>query len=351
MVDYILIGFGFAGASLAYRLEERGRSFIVLDKNQHRASSVAAGLMNPVNLKRLSLAWKGDLHLDEAKGFYSRLESHLGELFLQPLEIYRIFTSVEEQNDWFTAADKPRLSRFLDPRIVRQLGPEIQAEYGFGRLRETSRLNSVLFLETYMKYLKAKGKFRTGSLSYSEVEFTDQGIRYGDLEGRRLVFCEGMGIRSNPFFNFLPVTGNKGEYLIIKAPGLHLTTAVKAGIFLIPVKDDNYAVGASYSHHDKVNGPTSQAREELLLKLRKFLTADFELVDQLAGIRPVTPDRRPVTGRHPAHENLYCLNGLGSRGILMSPYISRQLLDHIENGDPLDPEIALERFIKKYYRE
>ena len=41
---------------------------------------------------------------------------------------------------------------------------------------------------------------------------------------------------------------------------------------------------------------------------------------------------------------MYVLNGLGSRGVMIGPYVAQQLYDFIENESELDPEIDLRRF-------
>ena len=38
--------------------------------------------------------------------------------FDQPLDIYRTFKSIEEQNNWFIACDKPVLQEYMHPEMV-----------------------------------------------------------------------------------------------------------------------------------------------------------------------------------------------------------------------------------------
>ena len=71
------------------------------------------------------------------------------------------------------------------------------------------------------------------------------------------------------------------------------------------------------------------------------------MVKQSAGIRPTVTDRRPLVGRHKTHERLYVLNGLGTRGVIIAPTISKALYDYIENEVPLETEINIARFNKK----
>ena len=43
---------------------------------------------------------------------------------------------------------------------------------------------------------------------------------------------------------------------------------------------------------------------------------------------------------------MYVLNGLGTRGVMIGPYVARQLFNFIENQEPLDKEIDFNRFNK-----
>lgn len=349
--DYIIVGAGLSGTCLAYRLEKAGKSFLVFDDESQEASKVAGGFMNPVILKRFTLAWKADEQLHTAYGFYREMEEALKKTFLGPLEVYRRFSSIEEQNNWFAAADKPRLAPYLDTKLVPQVNRHIPGKYSFGRVLGTSRIDPRNLLESYSEHLLRKGWLRKETFEHEELLITASGVQYKDTGAKNVIFCEGFGLRQNPFFNYLPLRGNKGEYIIIKAPGLDLEVGVKSSIFIFPAGEDLYAVGATYSNTDKTPEPTASAREELVEKLKDLIKVDFEVVDQVAGLRPSTIDRRPMVGRHPEHVNIYTCNGFGSRGILIAPGISKELLDFIENEKPLDPETDISRFTKKWFKK
>tara|TARA_B100000886_G_scaffold50907_1_gene31304 strand:- start:445 stop:612 length:168 start_codon:yes stop_codon:yes gene_type:complete len=49
-------------------------------------------------------------------------------------------------------------------------------------------------------------------------------------------------------------------------------------------------------------------------------------------------------GHHKSYKNLYILNGLGSRGVLIAPTVAKNLIDFIEDGIPLSDEININRF-------
>jgi len=101
---------------------------------------------------------------------------------------------------------------------------------------------------------------------------------------------------------------------------------------------------ATYEWTDKTNDPTPEAKSELLEKLERLIDCEFEVVDQRAGIRPTVVDRRPLVGQHPNHKNMYVLNGLGTRGVLVAPSMAEALYNSIEKSTSLSEEIDINRF-------
>ncbi len=344
MVDYIVVGLGLAGIACCEMLEEHGRSFTVVTDTSQKASRVASGLYNPVVLKRFTLTWKGQEHIRCAKPFYTRLEQKLGVRLAYPSPILRRLSSAAEQNNWFTAADRPELNTFLSPALVTNSNTAIHAPYGFGKVQHTGRIDTQTLLDAYTTHLKQKGQIVEASFDFTMLKPQANSVQYKNLRARKIIFACGYGLINNPFFNYLPLSGSKGELLTIKAPDYKASRIVKASVFSIPLGSDYYRIGATYAWNDVANHPTEAAKKELLKKLETFLHCDFEIVDHTAGIRPTVVDRRPLVGQHPQYKNLYILNGLGSRGVLIAPYVARKLFNAIEKGESLDPEIDIRRF-------
>ena len=185
------------------------------------------------------------------------------------------------------------------------------------------------------------------SSNYNEIQFLENGIQYKDIQAKNIIFAEGFGLHANPFFNDLPLDGTKGELLIIKAPNLQLDVVIKSSVFILPIGNDLYKVGATYDWKDKTNNPTEEGKNELVDKLKELISCEFEIVEHFAGVRPTVKDRRPLVGTQPLHSQLHVLNGLGTRGVMLGPYLANQLFQHIENAVPLENEINIERCYKK----
>jgi hypothetical protein len=344
-VDYIIVGCGLASVAFCEQLRAHDRSYIVFDNASQKSSIVAAGLYNPVVLKRFSEVWKAKTQLEIALPLYAKIEKDLNIKIDFKLRILRRFTSIQEQNQWFTASDKPSLEAFLSTQLVKNTNTEIDAPYGFGEVLHAGRLDTETLITNYREFLKQHDRLQLGTFLYDTIKFEADSIQYNNLQSKHIVFAEGFGVKGNPYFNYIPLTGSKGEILTIKSPDLKIDYAIKSSVFVIPLGNDLYNVGSTYNNADKTQEITDIAKKELLLKLKTFIKCDFEVVNHVAGIRPTVKDRRPLVGRHPKYKNLYVLNGLGSRGVMISPYVADQLYQFIEKDEVLDAEIDIKRFI------
>jgi glycine/D-amino acid oxidase-like deaminating enzyme len=342
--DYIIVGSGLAGLMFAEQLRLHNKSFIVISNQSQQASVVASGLYNPVVLKRFTATWNAAAHLDTAIPKYAALEQLLDLKLDYVLPIHRVFNSVKEQNNWFLACDKPLLTKFLNPELLTNTNPSINAPFGFGEVNCTGRIDTQVLIEAYRNFLSQSNQYIEETFNYQDLIEHSDGLEYQTLTSQRIVFTEGFGVHKNPYFKYLPLEGTKGELITIHAPSLKLKSILKSSIFVIPMGDNRYLVGSTYEWTDKTNTPTSEAKTELLEKLARLIDCEFEVIDQRAGIRPTVVDRRPLVGQHPNHKNMYILNGLGTRGVLVAPAMAEALYNAIENNRSLPKEIDIQRF-------
>ncbi|WP_179351624.1 NAD(P)/FAD-dependent oxidoreductase [Winogradskyella vidalii] len=343
-VDYIVVGCGLASIAFCEQLRANDKTFVVFDNNSQKSSVVAAGLYNPVILKRFSAVWKAKEQLELALPLYAKIEKELNIKIDHQLQLLRRFASVEEQNLWFNAMDKPNIEPYLSTQLVKNSNSHINADFGFGEVLKAGRIDTELLITSYKAFLKQKDYLYAVEFEYDLLQLEDNSIQYKDVKAKQIVFAEGFGVKQNPYFKSLPINGTKGEVLTVKAPDLKIDYAIKAAVFIIPLQDDLYVVGSTYNWKDKTKVPTPEGRDEILSKLKIFINCDVEVVEHVAAIRPTVKDRRPVVGKHPKHQNIYVLNGLGSRGVMIAPYVAKQLFMLIETGEALNSEIDHNRF-------
>lgn len=346
-VDYMIIGSGLAGLNFAYYCEKHNKSFVVIDQPLRSSSLIAGGMYNPVVLKRFTSIWKSKEQIDLAIPVYKELEIKLGTRFLYETQLYRKFASVEEQNNWFYACDQPDLAPFLNTDLTKTISDTIKSEYGFGEVFNTGFLDVKKFVLRYQHYFAENKYLIRDSFAYDELIVYGEEFSYKDIKAKHLIFAEGFSMSQNPYFNNLPLDGTKGELLIVRIPDLELKYIVKSSVFIIPLGNDLYKVGATYDWKDKTDVPTAEAKKELIIGLQKLVGGDFEIIEHLAGVRPTVKDRKPLVGRHYEHNNMYLLNGLGTRGVLLGPFLAKSLYDAIEQKTELDQNIDIKRYYKK----
>ena len=343
-VDYIVVGLGLAGLSFTNELEKHKKSYVVFEDLSQNSSIVAGGMYNPVILKRFTPVWNAVEQLKIALPFYKSLENQFNKQYNYSIDIYRIFKSIEEQNNWFIASDKPLLSNYMKPQIINQKFEGVLAKHGFGRLMNTGRIDTKDLLRDYRNYLMGKGVLKKERFDYGELKFNKESIVYNNIEASKVVFCEGFGLKKNPFFNNLPMQEAKGELITIYAPDLNIDFLIKAAVFVLPLGNNYYKVGATFNWKDKTILPTEVGKQELIQKLDSFISSSYKIVEHTAGIRPTVKDRRPLVGMHPKYQNLAILNGLGTRGVMIAPTVAKALYNHLENCVVLDEEINIKRF-------
>ena len=232
----------------------------------------------------------------------------------------------------------------MHPKIIKNSNTAINAPFGFGRLSKTGRIDTNKLIKDYQTYLSDKGKIKREEFKYDQIQLIEGKVNYKGIIANKIVFCEGFGLKKNPYFKDLPMEEAKGELLTIHAPKLKLDVIMKASIFIQPLENDLYKIGATFNWDDKTSIPTEGAKKELLDKLDTIINVDYKVVDHVAGIRPTTRDRRPLVGFHNKHTQLAILNGLGTRGVILAPSMAKNLYECLESQKQLPKEISIDRF-------
>ncbi len=347
MIDYLIVGCGLAGISFAEKALQHDKTILVVDNDSQNSSKIAGGLYNPVILKRFSEVWEAQAQLVTMNEFYTQLKPKIEQQFDYKMPIVRKFFSVEEQNNWFAASDKPALAPFLSTQLHFKEYKGITAPFGYGEVLHTGYVDTASLLSAYRNYLVDTNWFRQESFDYTAIVFEDDSVRYKDVQAKHIIFAEGFGLHANPYFNQLPLDGTKGELFIIKAPDLDLDVIVNTSVFILPLGNDLFKVGATYNWKDKTDLPTEEGKAELVERIQEIIGCDFEIITHFAGVRPTVRDRRPLVGTHPIHKQIHVLNGLGTRGVMLGPAMAKALYDAVENQIPLPKEIDIQRFTNK----
>lgn len=343
-IDYLIVGQGLAGTLLAYELSKLGKSILVINNNKEFISSkVAAGMFNPISGKRMVIGWKISELLETSQKTYTELEGIINKPLFHKQNIYNVFGSVKEQNDLSVRMEDAAFAKYVNIEVAEEAN--VKQAFSAFEIIGSGWVNLPNLLNGYAQILKEKNALLDEVFGYTGLRYENEKWYYKNYVCDKIVFCEGYKSIDNPFFNWLPFVLCKGDVLIIKC-NITNKKIVKKGIYLVSIGEGLFKVGATYEWSDLSETPSEKGRQFLIEKLNELLDTEYEIVNQIAGIRPTTKDRRAIIGEHPEHKGMYILNGLGTKGVMQAPYLAKELIKCMENNKEIENEISIKRFVK-----
>jgi len=322
-VDFIIVGQGLAGTLLASALEDIGKTFILIDDlNRYAASRQAAGIINPITGRRYVKSWNYDVLENYFISFYARQNKKLNQVIFTEHEILLCLSSIKEENDLLAQASRYEYSDKISfiPFPSNILSEHRSAVYSL----QGYKLNISGMCDAFREVWIKQGLVWNQPFDYN-INFDQEKIKYKSITAGAVVFCEGAFINRNPYFNHVPVIPNKGQFMLIDKEDWKGSFSVKDKIIISPTQDGLW-VGATYEWaYDSIE-PDLKAREELTVQLDKLIKAPYTVKNVLSGLRPTTKNRRPLILRHPVHSKLWAINGFGTKGSSIGPYLINQFL-------------------------
>ena len=338
-VEYIIVGGGYAALFFAHQLIKNNKSFVLFSDGKKSASQVSAGIVNPMVLKKFTTFWLAQEQLDRLNETLNEIEKYTGNHYLIKENIHRIFHDQKEKDLWLSKSENADLKPFLNLEF-KNLNT-IKNPFGVASVDQSARLNVEQFFSDFQEYLLKNDFLIEEKFNYQLLNETN----YGDISFKNIVFCEGIGVKNNPFFDEIPIVPNKGHHLKVRlSVNFDHQLTLKKKHFLFPLNKEFYYYGGTYDPNFRSDEVDDFKKDELVAGLQEFYPHDFQIEEVNFGFRPTVKDRRPILGNHPEHSNFYVFNGLGARGILNGCYFSKELFEHIESNKPLLLEVDLKRF-------
>lgn len=363
--DIIIIGGGIIGCALAESLAREGLSVVVIERGLigREASWAAAGMlapqsempepgpwfefclaarrMYPETVERIRASTQIDPQYRNEGMFYlayseeeeatirTRAEWQsamgLGVEILDPDEVLRREPSVAPG---FRMAVHFKEDHQLDPRLMTR-GFAIAARRAGARLMEYSPVVGIL-----SEGERVVGVELAGEKMYANTVVLAGGCWSGLLAG--------LGVP-------VPVYPVKGQMLLLQLPKpLFAHTLHSSRIYLVPRLDGRVIIGATEEHDAGFDKTVQAGAISRLLESAYEISPTLRvasLADSWAGLRPGTPDKRPIMGRC-AVEGLILAAGHFRNGILLAPMTARLLTRLIMTSETPNEILpfALERF-------
>lgn len=347
----IIVGQGLCGSWLSFWLQELGEDFIVIDRNdQHSSSRIASGVINPVTGRVLAETWMASTLLPFCLDAYQQIGRKLGIDCIRTVDILHCFPTVQMQESFDNRL--PQLPEYLSkPATDVSWKKYFEIPHGLGIIHPALLIDLNRLLNQWQQQLQQTNRFWEEIFVPEHLELHGSKVWYKEFSADRIIFCDGVAGADNPYFSRLPFAPNKGEALLVQIDGLPATHIYKKGFSLVPypyvnghADAQNFWVGSTYENRFTASGVTTAFRERTVAQLQQWLKLPFRVLDHWAAIRPATVERRPFAGMHPVHPQVGMLNGTGTKGCSLAPWLAKQLAALIHSGSPIQPEASIERF-------
>jgi len=346
-IDFLIVGFGLAGALLASELIRRGCRVVVIDPGESNASQVAAGLINPVTGLRFVKTAEIEQLLPAAKACYAAWAEVFNRPFYVEKPMWRLLRREQE-----VAQCRKRLG---DPAYRDYLGgiaQPLERDDVLGCLeqKQTGYLLTRPLLSCLLDYLRAHSAYRQAYFDYRDLHF-DPVLQWQEFRPRRIIFCEGFRARENPWFSWLPMRPAKGEILTLEHALPIPDRLFNDGHWLLPVGSGRVRLGATFDRENVDSPITEPAKAELLAAGERLFPGlkHAKLIAHEAGVRPCTEDRQPFIGKHPKLSQLHIFNGFGAKGSVMIPWHARRFADSLLTGEALPKSCDMARYERTHF--
>ena len=323
--DVIIAGAGLGGTCAALWLSE-SKNVALISGTASAASTVAAGLVNPLAGQRMSRFWNSDT----AYGDLTDTLTHAGALeTYNPCGILRPALD-EDQASLFQTLSKenPNSITWIPASQIRKDYPYVTATFGgaitTGGILDTPRMLNILLTKLSQCSTIIRENLTGWKERDSDVTVSLDSGRL--LKAKTLILALGAGYTLFPELANLNLHCTKGQVIHVCIPkNISMPLPVSGHGYAVPI-ENRLILGTTYEHAPRDDGPTKAGIKRILSLTEQMIpwVKSTKILKTSAGIRVGVPRTRlPMVG--PLTKHVWMLTGLGSKGLLFGAHIGRNL--------------------------
>jgi len=366
--EVVIAGGGVIGCSIANQLSKADKKVIVTEREEvaAEASRAAAGLLAPLGelsgpgpfTDLLLASWNLNLELipvlEDASGV--RVEyHHPGSLhtvtdaedaaYLR--EQMEAWEALGLQVSWLEGDEAREFEPLLEPGVVAAVysprDGSIKPAAMTRAYAESARRQGVTFYE----HTEITG------IEHSASRVVGVQTARGDVIAcDHLVIAAGAwSARFGSWLGFsLPVSPMRGQILSLRQPASPLKHILFGeGVYLVPKLDGTIYVSATVEQVGFDKAVTAECIAWLLSSAIQLVPslASAPIADIWAGLRPWSPDSRPILGKAPGWENVTLATGHSATGFELSAITGKAIADLVVTGQTpaIIRAFGVERFL------
>lgn len=381
--DYIIVGAGIAGCSIAYFLSQHNKNILLLDRNKDfssTASSAAGGFLSPLLGKPNEFKDLVTTALNYSFNFY---KTHFSDELINK-GVLRI-----PKND----EDKEKFEEYI---------PYMDFEY---ELKEEgcffpigSQVKTLDVCQKMTQNIEKLFSYEVKNIDFEENYY----LINNELKTTNLILTTGADttLIGEKYFNIRAVWGQRIVIDTSTCININYHKECSVSTSVANENDNNYTISIGATHH-RFNCDSSVCNQCLkepninnfsrLSNDENLVNSDTETLLQRAndiiklndvkvkeikiGARASSVDYFPMVGglinsqktlelfphikkgthvqnhRLSQYENLFVLNGLGGRGFVLAPYLAHLLCKHMVHQKELPATITTHRLFKRWAKK
>ncbi|MGE4397564.1 MAG: NAD(P)/FAD-dependent oxidoreductase, partial [Sulfurimonas sp.] len=375
--DFLIIGAGSAGCSMAYFLQKENKSVALIDREgiAGGASGAAGAFLSPLPGKKNPYNSLVNAALEYSLDFYEKLLS-------KAVDKKGVLRVADGNFDEKKLSQNSIKHKYLDSKKLHEISKNFMNIDGF--FYENA---AVIEPVQICRELTKESDFYKKDVK--ELNFKDGIYTIDEIRAKNIILAQGVGssLVEIPYMKISPIFGLRVDVkTTTKVPfNIHKSISVSTN-----KQDGTISIGATQQRHDdekmeclttcdkcayyinsdEVQIATLLKQAEELIKLE-----DLEVVKTYKGARATIKSYFPVIGKvvdyerslkkHPSikngtkippemleyHPNMYLINALGSRGFVYGPYLAKILTKSILHNETMPKEVSTEKLFYKAARK
>jgi glycine/D-amino acid oxidase-like deaminating enzyme len=357
--DYIVVGAGISGCSVAYHLSKVSHNILIIDQNKDvagGASGAAGAFLSPL--------------LGKPNSF----KNLVTDVLIYATNLYKKISPDYIDNCGTTRIPKDKIDAKKFESYKEHMDFEYKKDGGGYYFPIGSVVHSYKICQILSKDIQKQMDTKISDAKYEN----NMWILNDTFYTKHLILTTGyeLDILQEDYLQIRPVWGRRIE---VKTPtdveyNYHKNCSVSRS------KEGIVSIGATH-HRDKKDVENIKSNhQELLEKASEIIQLeDVKIVADHVGARASSHDYFPLVGplinmkktlqkfpylihgthvlkeRFERYPNLSVLNGVGGRGFVLAPYLAKQLVENITQQNTIDTHINSDRlflrFVKKLHKE
>ena len=346
--DVLILGGGIIGLSIArYISHEHSLRTVLLEQNtlasgatSANAGGIFAGQQPaslPASFRDLGIASR-DLYFRWSSEPWADFKLRkTGSLSIASERFSEGMSTYAEQE-----CSSKRNAQHVDSQMLRRLFPLLNNEITEAiHYPDDGHLNP---LKTALSFARASYdggvQLTTGvtvhSLETSRTSLQRVVTNTGDFHPGTLIVCGGWNTAqlNKDLKISLPITPAKGQLMATDPVPFSLQSSISGKQVLIQLADRRILAGGTVEHV----GENYEVNSELSHSIMREAVRVVPCLDKIdftqvwTGLRPCTPDERPVIDRHPFFQNVFLAAGHYKTGILLAPITGKVISELVLDG-------------------